>query len=104
MNYGGVHGGKLCDLARVVVHMDSPMAFITGITFEYGYNQAVHYGRHAPLEVSFLVDGAKGEQIVRVVVDTGPEGCGDFRIQVNMSKLWQNQRIWLTISMMTAMH
>lgn len=38
------------------------------------------------MEVRFLVDGAKGERIVRVVVDTGPGGRGDFRIQVNLSK------------------
>ena len=82
MNFGGVRGEKLCDLARVVVHMDSPRAFVSGIAFEYRTMSSMHYGRQGAMESSFLVDGPGGERIVRAVVDTGPEGRGEFSIQV----------------------
>lgn len=75
MNFGGAHGEKLEKLTRIVVHMGDPKAAFLGVAFDYDGDVSL-FGRQGETELSFLIDGPKGERISEVTTTQAPNSMG----------------------------
>lgn len=75
MNFGGARGEKLEKLTRIVVHMGDPKAAFLGVAFDYDGDVSL-FGRQGETELSFLIDGPKGERISEVTTTQAPNSMG----------------------------
>ena len=69
IDFGGERGEKLAHLSRVVAHISKPQCPILGLSFYFVGLEPLHFGRQGMIEMSFLIDGPKGERIQGVAYD-----------------------------------
>lgn len=83
MNFGGTHGEMLQRLTRIAVHMGNLDASFVGVAFYYNGDMSLT-GRQGRTEVSFLIDGARGERMVEVTTEQASTSAGIQSLYVRL--------------------
>ncbi|KAL2012051.1 hypothetical protein VTN00DRAFT_4769 [Thermoascus crustaceus] len=82
IDFGGSGGETLPKLTRIVAHMGGLGAPFTGLMFEFDGQPPRLYGRQGRTEVSFPVDGARGERIAEVTYDRASTSIGIWSLKI----------------------
>lgn len=82
IDFGGSGGETLPKLTRIVAHMGGLGAPFTGLMFEFVGKPPRLYGRQGRTEVSFPIDGARGERIAEVTYDRASTSIGIWSLKV----------------------
>lgn len=86
MNFGGAHGEMLQRLTRIVVHMRDLNEAFVGFAFDYNGEMSL-FGRQGRAEVSFLIDGAKGERISEITPEQASTSLGIRSLYVRLLEI-----------------
>lgn len=82
IDFGGTSGEKLSKLMRIVAHMGDKTAPFVGLMFDINGEDCIMYGKRGRTEVSFVIDGAGGERISKVMYEQASTSLGIWSLDV----------------------
>jgi hypothetical protein len=81
IDFGGPSGEKLSKLTRIVAHMEDETTPLVGLMFDIN-GEDIMYGNRGRTEVSFIIDGAGGERISKVIYEQASISLGIWSLEV----------------------